>query len=260
MKTTCKKTVLLLLILSGIISCANQEMDSHIRGKIIGYTKCNVDNNDLTGLFIITEKQDSLLSFNIPLSSINIVPNSLYYGVYNIDGGSIGIEYRVAVGEEIKQMSDFLCPQSEMLPGFTHGQIENYTQVIITDIINENKEGDVLHTELLSGKWELVKYVDIVNSSIEERPNDIAKSVEINFISSDSIAARSLANDINGNYLLHSNCIQFYNLITTLVFEPSWGSNFIDALYNTDLIKIKEDKLCIYYNQSSKVMLFNKIQ
>ena len=106
--------------------------DKQTNGIIVGYTKSNNGSDvALVGLFIITEKKDSLLAFNVPASCINIDINALNYGAYNINGGNIRFDYRVAVGEEIKK--NFLSPQNTMLPGFFHGQIDDYTQIIITN-------------------------------------------------------------------------------------------------------------------------------
>ena len=74
-----------------------------------------------------------MLTFNIPFSAINIDPSALIDGVHNLDGGSISFEYRIATGEKIKQ--NFICSQNAMLPGFSGGPVENYTQIIVTDII-----------------------------------------------------------------------------------------------------------------------------
>ena len=123
-----------LLILAGglIVSCKEENLKEKTptNGVIIGYTNCN----SAVGLFIITEKKDSLLSFNVPLASIGIDPDSLMSGVYGMKRNAISFDYRIAVGAEIKQMADFLCPQNDMHIGFFCGPLENYTQIIINDI------------------------------------------------------------------------------------------------------------------------------
>lgn len=117
------------------VSCDKSETLStnHTNGVVVGYTKCNFNSADtLIGLFIITEKEDSLLSFNLNPSVINIDPDLLYYyGVHDVNGGNISFDYRISVGQEIKQI---LCPQDAMSLGFTHGIIEDYTQIIIINI------------------------------------------------------------------------------------------------------------------------------
>lgn len=130
--TTLCLVVATLLVFNGCEKLENPPKN-YTNGIVVGYTKCNEDNNGtLIGLFIITEKKDSLLSFNVSLATIGIDPNSLNYGAYDIDGGNISFDYVLAVEKEIKQ--NFLCPQNHMLPGFSHGQIENYEQIIINDI------------------------------------------------------------------------------------------------------------------------------
>jgi hypothetical protein len=142
LKKTPLFTVIIILCLVAVTlfavnGCGESETLStnYTNGIIVGHTKCNVDSDStLIGLFIITEKKDSLLSFNASLSSIGIDPNSLNYGVYDFCGCSISFSYRIAIGEEIEQTTNFLCPQNAMLPGFSYGQIEDYKQIIINDI------------------------------------------------------------------------------------------------------------------------------
>ena len=121
-----------LLLFFGCQSVKNEgskeeDPENSVTGQIIGYTNCRA----LIGLFIITEKTDSLLSFNIPLSSLNIDPGLLEGGAYGMRHVSINFAYRIAVGEEIK--TDFLCFQNTMGVGFLSGPIENYKQIIITE-------------------------------------------------------------------------------------------------------------------------------
>ena len=126
--------VLLLFGCQSVMNEGNKEEDpeNSVTGQIIGYTKCSAGRDcALIGLFIITEKTDSLLSFNIPLSSLNIDPGLLKGGAYNMRHVSINFAYRIAVGEEIK--TDFLCPQNDMVVGFSRGLVEDYKQIIITE-------------------------------------------------------------------------------------------------------------------------------
>jgi hypothetical protein len=113
--------------------------------------------------------------------------------------------------------------------------------------------------ELLIGKWKLCKYVDLQTSSFITKPDDITESVVINFLDFTNVSGHSLANSIEGMYELTSNSIKFIDLEVTLVGEPEWGSKFLYALYDTDLIKIENNILFLFYNQSKKVMLFNKL-
>jgi hypothetical protein len=130
-------TAVLTISLIGIVACQNKTKDNdssettdYKTGNIIGYTKCG----DVLGFIIITEPKDSLLSFNIPPSSIGLEGASLVPGAYNLDNISISFKYRNSTADEIKGVHEFLCPQQAMLPGFTYGNMELYAQIIITNI------------------------------------------------------------------------------------------------------------------------------
>jgi len=85
-------------------------------------------------------------------------------------------------------------------------------------------------------------------------------SVVINFLNFTNVSGHSLGNSIiHGEYVITQNSIKFIDLLMTAVGEPEWGSKFLYALYDTDLIKIENNILFLFYNQSKKVMLFNKL-
>ena len=113
----------------------NTELNSvPCNGSIVGYTKCNDNNgNLLTGFFIITERKDYFLSFNLPPSLIEIDTNLSKSGAYNIKGGNIRFDYSIAVGDEIEQ--NFLCAQNAMDLGFFY-DVDKFVQIIIKDIIS----------------------------------------------------------------------------------------------------------------------------
>lgn len=133
-----------------------------------------------------------------------------------------------------------------------------------------------VNKEILVGEWELVKYVDLATSTFTTKPDSIRGNNVINFYDSpisclhdsSTFCAHSLANSIGGDYELTSNGIKFINLRMTLVYYPAkWNLEFEDALFynyksETDyLVKIERDThvLYIFYSQSQKIMLFNKI-
>jgi hypothetical protein len=103
------------------------------QGKIIGYLKCfeNETKNTIYGIFIISNNKNSLLSFNVPFSIYGLDTNKVDYGINFLDGDSIRYNYRIANSTENKQ---FDCPPSTMLNP-TFYPVENFTQVIMTDII-----------------------------------------------------------------------------------------------------------------------------
>jgi hypothetical protein len=129
------KKYLLILFVILFSSCDKQEVSTAndiYKGKIVGYLKCSDTETDKTlfGIFIITNKEDSLLSFNVPPTIFDIDTSNLDYGINYLDGDSVQFSYRNANKEEQKI---FDCPPSTMLNP-TFYPIENFTQVIITEI------------------------------------------------------------------------------------------------------------------------------
>ncbi len=110
----------------------NSSINDMNKGKIVGYLKCpdNESNNTLLGVFIITNKEDSLLSFNISSAIYDLDTNNLDYGINFLDGDSVRFSYKNANTEEQKV---FDCPPSTM-HNPTFYPIENFKQVIIIDI------------------------------------------------------------------------------------------------------------------------------
>lgn len=118
-----------------VSSCEKQEnhtTNDLYQGKIVGYLKCadNETDNTLLGIFIITNKEDSLLSFNIPSAIYGLDINDMGNGINFLDGDSVQFSYKNANSDEQKV---FDCPPSTMLNP-TFYPIENFTQVIITEI------------------------------------------------------------------------------------------------------------------------------
>jgi hypothetical protein len=110
----------------------NSSINDMNQGKIVGCLKCpdNESNNTLFGIFIITNKQDSLLSFNVPAAIYDLDTSNLDYGINFLDGDSVQFSYKNANTEEQKV---FDCPPSTMLNP-TFYPIENFKQVIIINI------------------------------------------------------------------------------------------------------------------------------
>ena len=118
--------------------------------------------------------------------------------------------------------------------------------------------------ELLLGEWELFKYVNLQTSSVTTKPDSVRRYCSINFIDDTHITGRILSNRIvEGEYALRSDSIKFFNTSETLIGyefgEPEWGTEFRVALHRSDLIKIEKDILFLFYDQSEKVMLLNRM-
>jgi len=129
------KTYLLIFCTILFLSCSKQEDSSNndmIYGKIVGYLKCSDSEmqNTLFGIFIISNNKDSLLSFNVPSSIYDLDRSGFNKGIGFLDGDSVQFCYRNADVDERKQ---FDCPPTTMMNP-TFYSIDNFTQVIITDI------------------------------------------------------------------------------------------------------------------------------
>lgn len=120
-----------------------------------------------------------------------------------------------------------------------------------SDLVSINKTSIIYN-------WKLIAYADLSDCSFITEPKDIEKSVEINFKDSENVSGHTLGNTFEGKYLIQNDSIQFIDLLITLVKEPEWGEKFTYAIYNSDLVTIKNDTLIIYYSQSKKAMIFSK--
>lgn len=127
-------------------------------------------------------------------------------------------------------------------------------QGIILDTIKFNSVSE----EELWGEWELFAYADLSECSFTTKPADIDRNVLVHFTDTGYVDGKTPGNTFWGNFLLTNDGVQFIDVRRTLVGEPDWGSDFLDAIYQTDLASIKRDTLVIYYKQSSEAMLFSK--
>jgi hypothetical protein len=122
------------MVLAGIFSCGNE--DDITKGTIEGYYKCiDPENRELVfGLFIVTEKNDSLLAYNTPHETLNTL---LGLDIDELAGGSlyfsqrvpsVTFDYRKAKEDEIVNVN---CLHDPMLFGF---KLDGFEQVIISNI------------------------------------------------------------------------------------------------------------------------------
>lgn len=135
------KYFLFVFIAAFSLSCDIQDEaeKSNSKGEIVGYLKCS-DNQmsakTILGLFVITNKNDSLLTFNIPSSVYDLDTTQLEYGINFIDGGTISFCFRNANDNELIH---FYCsPSSMQNPSFF--PIENFSQVIVDNVNNINEK------------------------------------------------------------------------------------------------------------------------
>ena len=118
-----------------IISCEKKENIStdFIEGKIVGYINCveTDTENTLFGICVISNNNDSIMSFNVPSSILNIPESEISYGVNELQNGdSVQFNFRGANDEEIIH---FDCPPSIML-GPSRYPLLDFNQAVITEI------------------------------------------------------------------------------------------------------------------------------
>ncbi|MDR1553713.1 MAG: hypothetical protein LBS69_09670 [Prevotellaceae bacterium] len=141
------KFAAILLILAGIIvACGKDENNMNtigVKGIIDGYHKCNDFENGVNGvlvfgIYIVMDKKDTLLSYNIPheilcsLLEVTSLENFEQGGLYfNRDISPIIFDYREAEKHEIVTIA---CPQLALWLAYP-GQYAK--QIIITKINGE---------------------------------------------------------------------------------------------------------------------------
>jgi hypothetical protein len=147
MKTKLLKLTAILLLVAGVVcACGKENTDVNtvgVHGIIDGYHKCtDLENGDIVfGIFIVTDKQNTLLSYNIPhetlcsLLEVTSLENFEQGALYcNRDIPPIIFDYREAEKHEIVTIH---CPQIALYPVYP----EQYAkQVIITKINGEEIE------------------------------------------------------------------------------------------------------------------------
>jgi heat shock protein HslJ len=126
---------------------------------------------------------------------------------------------------------------------------------IILDTANVKQED-----QILLGRWQLISYVDIDKCTFKNEPNNLSKSIIIEFVTLDSIQGNTVLNSFNGNYNVNNQKIKFTNfVITEMCCEPEWTKDFSIGIYNTDYVRTQNDTLVIYYEQSKKAMIYLKL-
>ena len=140
MKTILKITAIL-LVLTGSFACG--EDDGITKGRVAGYIKCmdSENKNMVFGLYITTEKKDSLLAYNIPHETLNALLDvnidDFQNGIYDYKKAlQIIFDYRKAKDDEIITGLD--CPPILFMFVGASFIPENLEQIIISNIKRED--------------------------------------------------------------------------------------------------------------------------
>jgi hypothetical protein len=117
-------------------------------------------------------------------------------------------------------------------------------------------------TATLTGKWKLVKYHNLKLGTSEPEPDDIGRSIIINFSDDGSVGkmdGQTVSNSVRGDYeLFEANKMKTVSFGGTKVGEPNWGSSFWVAINVASSYERQNNKLFIYYNAETQKMEFEK--
>jgi hypothetical protein len=122
---------------------------------------------------------------------------------------------------------------------------------------------------ILTGKWKLVAYTNLVTGTVITEPTDITRSVIIDFLddgSKGTLQGLTIANSVGGTYELSvvgeyspgRNKMKTLFFAGTKVGEPSWGGNFWDSMLIATSCERTNDKMFIYFNSDTQRMEFEK--
>jgi len=114
----------------------------------------------------------------------------------------------------------------------------------------------------LSGNWQLVSYEDVQTGTIDYEPQNINRSIIIEFSDNGkkgTLSGHTVTNIVSGEYeLKEKNKIEVLSFGGTKVGEPAWGSKFWDAMYNASSYERTSEKMSILFNFDTEKMTFNK--
>jgi hypothetical protein len=138
----------------------------------------------------------------------------------------------------------------------------NYLLVLLLTFAACNKDTPGAATGTLNGKWKLVKYHNVTTGTSDSEPQDISRSIIIEF-SDNSIKGnmngQTVTNTVSGAYeLLKDNKMKTLSFGGTKVAEPNWGYKFWNAIHAASSYERQNDKLYIHFNADSEKMEFKK--
>jgi len=114
----------------------------------------------------------------------------------------------------------------------------------------------------LSGNWKLISYEDIQSGTIDYEPQNINRSIIVEFSDNGktgTLSGHTVTNTVSGEYKLkEKNKIEVLSFGGTKVGEPEWGSKFWDAMHNASSYGRTSEKMYIYFNNDTEKMTFNK--
>ena len=127
---------------------------------------------------------------------------------------------------------------------------------------SENTSNPLLPaTQTLTGTWKLIAYKNLATGVIETEPEDIERSIVIEFRDdgkNGKLQGHTIINTVNGDYEIFDG-----NKIKVLRFGGSkagegwaWGYKFWDAIRQSSSYQVKGNSLFIYFSNDKELMEF----
>ncbi|MBW8051869.1 MAG: META domain-containing protein [Cytophagales bacterium] len=114
----------------------------------------------------------------------------------------------------------------------------------------------------LTGKWKLISYEDINNDTITYEPQNISRSIIIEFSDKGKkgkLNGHTVTNSVSGKYKLNdNNKIEVLEFGGTKVAEPEWGKKFWNAIYIVTSYQVTKYNLYLLFNNDTEKMIFEK--
>lgn len=109
------------------------------------------------------------------------------------------------------------------------------------------------------GTWNLECFIDLVDCTIENEPDNSSNpNVIINFKKPGKISGHT-NNKFIGSYSIFGGKLKLSINPLTEINENNWTKKFLEAEKITDYVFVDNLKLFVFFNESTKVMVFTKI-
>ncbi len=113
-----------------------------------------------------------------------------------------------------------------------------------------------INKEEIIGEWLLMKYINLPDCSVEEKPDYLAETVKINFFDNDSISGNTPSNEFTAKFIIDKNQLAIRDIFSTEVNEPDWGMKFWNSVYDVSYTAISGETLIIH--APNRILIFTK--
>lgn len=113
-----------------------------------------------------------------------------------------------------------------------------------------------INKEEIICEWSLIKYINLSDCSIEEKPDYLSESVLINFFDNYSVSGATPSNEFTAKFIINDNQLTVKDIISTEVNEPDWGIRFWESIYYVNYVAIFDKTLIIH--SPNRILIFIK--